>query len=109
MQGVSAVFFTYIGFDAVSTLAEESKNPQRDLPRGMFYSLIICTVLYILISLVLTGMAPYSLLKVDDPLAFVLNYRGIKWLEYIVSISAIIAMTSVLLVFQMGQPRIWMF
>lgn len=108
MQGVSAVFFTYIGFDAVSTLAEESKNPQRDLPRGMFYSLIICTVLYILISLVLTGMAPYSLLKVDDPLAFVLNYRGIKWLEYIVSISAIIAMTSVLLVFQMGQPRIWM-
>jgi amino acid transporter len=108
MQGVSAVFFTYIGFDAVSTLAEESKNPQRDLPRGMFYSLIICTVLYILISLVLTGMAPYKLLKVDDPLAFVLNYRGIKWLEYIVSISAIIAMTSVLLVFQMGQPRIWM-
>jgi hypothetical protein len=108
MQGVSAVFFTYIGFDSVSTLAEESKNPQRDLPRGMFYSLIICTVLYILISLVLTGMAPYSLLKVDDPLAFVLNYRGIKWLEYIVSISAIIAMTSVLLVFQMGQPRIWM-
>ncbi len=108
MQGVSAVFFTYIGFDAVSTLAEESKNPQRDLPRGMFFSLIICTVLYILISLVLTGMAPYSLLKVDDPLAFVLNYRGIKWLEYIVSISAIIAMTSVLLVFQMGQPRIWM-
>lgn len=108
MQGVSAVFFTYIGFDAVSTLAEESKNPQRDLPRGMFYSLIICTVLYILISLVLTGMAPFSMLKVDDPLAFVLNYKGIKWLEYIVSISAIIAMTSVLLVFQMGQPRIWM-
>ncbi len=108
MTGVSAVFFTYIGFDAVSTLAEESKNPKRDLPRGMFYSLLICTVLYILISLVLTGMVPFDLLGVDDPLAFALNYKGIHWLEYIVSVSAIVAMTSVLLVFQMGQPRIWM-
>ncbi len=108
MAGVSGVFFTYIGFDAVSTLAEESKNPQRDLPKGMFYSLIICTVLYILISLVLTGMAPFNLLNVDDPLAFVLNYKSIRWLEYFVSVSAIIAMASVLLVFQMGQPRIWM-
>ena len=108
MKGVSAVFFTYIGFDAVSTLAEESKNPQRDLPRGMFYSLVICTVLYILISLVLTGMVPFNLLNVDDPLAFVLGYKNIKWLEYIVSVSAVIAMASVLLVFQMGQPRIWM-
>lgn len=108
MTGVSAVFFTYIGFDAVSTLAEESKNPKRDLPRGMFYSLLICTVLYILISLVLTGMVPFNLLGVDDPLAFALNFKGIHWLEYIVSVSAIIAMTSVLLVFQMGQPRIWM-
>lgn len=108
MTGVSAVFFTYIGFDAVSTLAEESKNPKRDLPRGMFFSLLICTVLYILISLVLTGMVPFNLLGVDDPLAFALNYKGIHWLEYIVSVSAIVAMTSVLLVFQMGQPRIWM-
>ncbi|MCL9980019.1 MAG: amino acid permease [Bacteroidia bacterium] len=108
MTGVSAVFFTYIGFDAVSTLAEESKNPKRDLPRGMFYSLLICTVLYILISLVLTGMVPFNLLGVDDPLAFALNYKRIHWLEYIVSVSAIVAMTSVLLVFQMGQPRIWM-
>ena len=108
MTGVSAVFFTYIGFDAVSTLAEESKNPKRDLPRGMFYSLLICTVLYILISLVLNGMVPFNLLGVDDPLAFALNYKGIHWLEYIVSVSAIVAMTSVLLVFQMGQPRIWM-
>ncbi len=108
MAGVSGVFFTYIGFDAVSTLAEESKNAQRDLPRGMFYSLIICTVLYILISLVLTGMAPFELLNVDDPLAFVLGYKSIHWLEYFVSVSAIVAMASVLLVFQMGQPRIWM-
>lgn len=108
MAGVSAVFFTYIGFDAVSTMAEESRNPQRDLPRGMIWSLVICTVLYILISLVLTGMVPYAQLDVDDPLATALNLRGIRWLEYIVSISAVVAMTSVLLVFQMGQPRIWM-
>lgn len=108
MTGVSAVFFTYIGFDAVSTMAEESKNPQRDLPRGMFYSLIICTVLYVLISFVLTGMVNYKLLNVADPLAHVLELRGIKWLEYFVSISAVVAMTSVMLVFQMGQPRIWL-
>lgn len=108
MQGVSALFFTYIGFDAVSTLAEEAKNPQRDLPRGMFYSLLICTILYIFITLVLTGMVPYRSLAVGDPLAFVLGARGIDWLEYIVSIVAVVAMASVLLVFQMGQPRIWL-
>jgi amino acid transporter len=108
MSGVSALFFTYIGFDAVSTLAEEAKNPQRDLPRGMFYSLLICTVLYIFITLVLTGMVPYTSLAVGDPLAFVLGERGINWLEYIVSIVAVVAMASVLLVFQMGQPRIWL-
>lgn len=108
MAGVSAVFFTFIGFDAVSTMAEETKDPQRNLPKGMFYSLLICTVLYILISLVLTGMMPYKLLGVDDPLASALAYKGIVWLEYIVSISAVVAMASVLLVFQMGQPRIWM-
>lgn len=108
MAGVSAVFFTYIGFDAVSTMAEECKNPGRDLPRGMIYSLIVCTVLYVLISLVLTGMTKYSNLNVGDPLAKVLSLNGIKWLEWIVSVSAVIAMTSVLLVFQMGQPRIWM-
>ena len=69
MAGVSAVFFAYIGFDAVSTLAEESKNPQRDLPRGMIYSLIICTAIYIVLALILTGMVSYELLGVDDPLA----------------------------------------
>lgn len=108
MSSVSAVFFTYIGFDAVSTMAEESKNPSRDLPRGMIYSLLICTVLYIFISLILTGMVNYSSLNVDDPLAKVMEMKGIKWLEYIISISAVIAMTSILLVYQMGQPRIWM-
>lgn len=108
MAGVAAVFFAYIGFDAVSTLAEESKNPQRDLPRGMIYSLVICTTVYIILSLVLTGMVPYTQLGISDPLAEVFKLRGVKWIEFIVSISAVVAMTSVLLVFQMGQPRIWM-
>ncbi len=108
MAGVSGVFFAYIGFDAVSTLAEESKNPQRDLPRGMIYSLIICTVVFIILALVLTGMVSYTVLNVSDPLAEVFALKGIKWMLFIVSIAAVVAMTSVILVFQMGQPRIWM-
>ena len=108
MGGVSAVFFAYIGFDAVSTLAEESKNPQRDLPKGMIYSLVICTVVFIVLALVITGMVSYELLGVSDPLAEIFALKGIKWMLFIVSIAAVVAMTSVLLVFQMGQPRIWM-
>lgn len=108
LAGVSAVFYAYIGFDAISTTAEECKNPQRDMPRGMIYSLLICTVLYILIALVLTGMVDYSLLKVDDPLAFVFERIGLHKIGYIISVSAVVATTSVLLVFQLGQPRIWM-
>ena len=108
MAGVSAVFFAYIGFDAVSTLAEESKNPQRDLPRGMIYSLIVCTIIYIILALVITGMVSYKLLGVSDPLAEIFALKGVKWMLFIVSIAAVVAMTSVMLVFQMGQPRIWM-
>lgn len=108
MAGVSAVFFAYIGFDAVSTMAEESKNPQRDLPRGMIYSLVICTGVYILLTLVLTGMAHYKQLDVGDPLAEVFKIKNIRWMEVFVSICAVAAMTSVMLVFQLGQPRIWM-
>jgi APA family basic amino acid/polyamine antiporter len=108
LKGVSAVFFAYIGFDAVSTTAEECRDPQRDLPKGMIYSLIICTVLYILIALVLTGMVSYTELNVEDPLAFVFERVGLTEISYIISISAVIATASVLLVFQMGQPRIWM-
>jgi APA family basic amino acid/polyamine antiporter len=108
MAGVSAVFFAYIGFDAVSTLAEESKNPQRDLPKGMIYSLVICTVLYIILALVLTGMVSYELLGVSDPLAEIFALKEVKWMLFIVSIAAVVAMTSVMLVFQLGQPRIWM-
>ncbi|MDI3321712.1 amino acid permease [Pinibacter soli] len=108
LAGVSAVFYAYIGFDAISTTAEECRNPQRDLPRGMIYSLVICTVLYILIALVLTGMVNYSELKVPDPLAYVFHKIDQKWISYIISISAVVATTSVMLVFQVGQPRIWM-
>ena len=108
LAGVSAVFYAYIGFDAISTTAEECKNPQRDLPRGMIYSLIICTVLYILVALVLTGMVNYSELKVDDPLAYVFDKLNLNKIGYLVSVSAVVATTSVLLVFQLGQPRIWM-
>lgn len=108
MKGVSAVFFAYIGFDAISTTAEECKDPQRDLPKGMIYSLIICTVVYVLLALVLTGMVNYKSLNVGDPLAMVFNAKGLKFISGVVAVSAIIATASVLLVFQMGQPRIWM-
>lgn len=108
LKGVSAVFFAYIGFDAISTTAEECKNPQRDLPRGMMWAIIICTVLYVIIALVLTGMVSYSELNVGDPLAFVFTKLNLKWMSGIIAVSAVIAMASVLLVFQMGQPRIWM-
>jgi basic amino acid/polyamine antiporter, APA family len=110
LKGVSAVFFAYIGFDAISTTSEECKNPQRDLPRGILYSLLICTVLYVAISLVLTGMVNYKLLQVGDPMAFVFGPQGINKpiVLAIVAVSAVIAMTTVLLVFQLGQPRIWM-
>lgn len=108
MKGVSAVFFAYIGFDAISTTAEECKDPQRDLPRGMIYSLIICTVVYVLLALVLTGMVKYNTLNVGDPLAMVFDANGLKFISGIVAVSTIIATASVLLVFQLGQPRIWM-
>jgi amino acid transporter len=108
MAGVSAVFFAYIGFDAISTLAEETKNPQKDLPRSMIYSLVICTVIYIMLALIITGMASYKLMGVSDPLAEIFKLKGMKWMLLIVSVAAVIAMTGILLVYQMGQPRIWM-
>ena len=108
LKGVSAVFFAYIGFDAISTTAEECKDPQRDLPRGMMWAIIICTILYVVIALVLTGMVNYADLNVGDPLAFVFDKLNLKWMSGIIAVSAVVAMASVLLVFQMGQPRIWM-
>ncbi len=108
LKGVSGVFFAYIGFDAISTTAEECKNPQKDIPRAMVYSLIITTIIYILISLVLTGMVNYKEMSVADPLAYVFQKLHLTWLSGIIALSAIIAMAGVLLVFQVGQPRIWM-
>ncbi|WP_372472480.1 APC family permease [Capnocytophaga sp. ARDL2] len=108
LKGVSAVFFAYIGFDAISTTAEECKNPQKDLPRSMIASIVICTLLYIAIALILTGMVHHSELNVGDPLAYVFEKLNLKWLAGIIAVSAVVAMASVLLVFQMGQPRIWM-
>jgi amino acid transporter len=108
MKGISGVFFAYIGFDAISTTAEECKNPQKDLPRAMVLALIITTVFYIVISLVLTGMVKYNELGVGDPLAFVFQKLHLNWLSGIIAFSAIVSMAGVLLVFQVGQPRIWM-
>lgn len=108
LKGVSAVFFAYIGFDAISTTAEECKDPQRDLPRGMMWAIIICTLLYVAISLVLTGIVKSDTLAVGDPLAFVFDQIDLKLMSGIIAVSAVFAMASVLLVFQMGQPRIWM-
>lgn len=108
MSGASLIFFAYIGFDAVSTTAEEAKNPQRDLPIGMIASLIVCTVLYIAVTLVLTGMVSYKDLAVGDPLAVALHAAGLEKLAGVLSAGAVIAMTAVLLVFQMGQSRIFM-
>jgi len=108
LKGVAAVFFAYIGFDAISTTAEECKRPQKDLPRAMLLSLLISTLLYVIISLVLTGMAPYQELAVGDPLAYVFARLNLKGFSGLIAVSAVISMASVLLVFQLGQPRIWM-
>lgn len=108
LKGVSGVFFAYIGFDAISTTAEECRNPKRDLPRSMIYSLAITTLLYVLISLVLTGMVSSTELGVADPLAYAFEKLHLTKLSGIIAFSAVIAMAGVLLVFQVGQPRIWM-
>src|SRR5450432_1403334 len=104
--GASLAFFSYIGFDAVSTLAEETRLPQRDLPRGMLWSLGICTVLYVAVAAVMTGLVPSELLGTGDPLASALRAAGLGRLATFMSLGAVIAVTAVLLVFQLGQPRI---
>ncbi len=110
MSAVAGVFFAYIGFDALSVLSEETKDPQKNLPRGMIISLVLCTVIYIALTFVLTGMVDYRKFDgVGDPLAFVFaqGNANVAWMELVVSFIAIVAITTVLLVFQMGQPRIW--
>lgn len=106
-SGASIIFFAYIGFDAVSTAAEEVKNPQKDLPRGIIASLIICTVLYIVVSAILTGMVPYLKFKeTAAPVAFALQQVGINWGSALVAVGAICGLTSVLLVMMFGQTRV---
>jgi basic amino acid/polyamine antiporter, APA family len=111
--GAAIIFFSYIGFDATSTAAEEARNPARDMPFGIIMSLVICTVLYIVLSLVMTGMAPWGTLGTAEPMITALaqaegSPRLITISRFIVSLGAVIAMGSVLLVFQLGQPRIFM-
>jgi APA family basic amino acid/polyamine antiporter len=101
------VFFAYIGFDAVSTAAQETKNPQRDLPFGILGSLAICTVLYIAVSLILTGVVPYTKLSVPHPIAVGIAATGIAWMETAVEVGAIAGLSSVMLVMLLGQPRIF--
>jgi APA family basic amino acid/polyamine antiporter len=106
-QGAAIVFFAYIGFDAVSTAAEETRDPQKSMPRGILGSLVVCTVIYAVVGLVATGLVPYTQLKGSDPLARAFESAGLAWGQAIVSLGAIISMTAVLLVFQLGQPRIF--
>ena len=109
MRGAGVIFFAYIGFDAVSTAAQEARNPQRDMPIGILGSLAICTVLYIVVALVLTGIVKYTELNVPDPIAVGDQAAGpaLAWLRPIVKIGAIAGLTSVILVMLLGQPRIF--
>ncbi|HUQ46630.1 MAG TPA: amino acid permease [Gemmatimonadaceae bacterium] len=106
-QGAAIVFFAYIGFDAISTAAEETKNPQRNLPIGILGGLAICTVIYVIVGAVATGMVPYVQLRAADPLAKALTLAGFSTASWIVSLGAVVSLSAVLLVFQYGQPRIF--
>jgi APA family basic amino acid/polyamine antiporter len=106
-QGAAIVFFAYIGFDAISTAAEETKNPQRNLPIGILGGLAICTLIYVVVGIVATGLVPYMELRAADPLAKALDVAGLKTAGWIVSFGAVVSITAVLLVFQYGQPRIF--
>ena len=107
LTGAGVVFFAYIGFDAVSTAAQEAKNPQRDMPIGILGSLAICTVLYIVVAAVLTGIVPYTELNVPAPITVGINATGIYWMRFVVNIGAIAGLSSVILVMLLGQPRIF--
>jgi basic amino acid/polyamine antiporter, APA family len=106
-QGAAIVFFAYIGFDAVSTAAEETKNPQRNLPIGILTGLAVCTLIYVIVGIVATGIVPYTELRAADPLARALEVAGLQTASWIVSFGAVVSLTAVLLVFQYGQPRIF--
>jgi APA family basic amino acid/polyamine antiporter len=106
-QGAAIVFFAYIGFDAISTAAEETKNPQRNMPIGILGGLAVCTVIYVIVGIVATGLVPYEQLKAADPLAQALQLAGLETAGVIVAAGAVVSLTAVLLVFQYGQPRIF--
>jgi APA family basic amino acid/polyamine antiporter len=106
-QGATMVFFAYIGFDAVSTAAQEARNPQKDMPVGILGSLAVCTILYIAVSLILTGVVPYQQLSVPHPMAVGIAVTGIGWLEFAVEVGAIAGLSSVMLVMLLGQPRVF--
>jgi APA family basic amino acid/polyamine antiporter len=106
-SAAAIIFFAYIGFDAVSTAAEEARNPQRDMPIGILVSLGLCTVLYVAVAIILTGLAPWRQLGVADPLAAVFPALGLNWVAGVISVGALLATTSVLIPFQVGQPRIF--
>jgi APA family basic amino acid/polyamine antiporter len=107
MAGAGLIFFAYIGFDAVSTAAEEAKNPQRDMPIGIIASLVLCTIIYIAVTVVLTGIAPYPTLDVKDPIAFALSQIGEHFAAGATAIGAVAGLTSVLLVMMYGQTRVF--
>ncbi len=107
LRGAGVIFFAYIGFDAVSTAAQEAKNPKRDMPIGILGSLIVCTTLYIVVSLVMTGLVPYQDLNVPDPIAVAVDVIGYGWLQLFVKIGAIAGLSSVILVMLLGQPRVF--
>ena len=107
MTGAGIVFFAYIGFDAVSTAAQEAKNPQRDMPIGIIGSLLLCTVLYILVSGIATGVVPYGQLDVPDPIAVVADHAGLGWMGRLIKLGAIAGLSSVILVMLLGQSRVF--
>ena len=106
-QGAAIVFFAYIGFDAISTAAEETRDPQRNMPRGILGGLAICTIIYVMVGAVATGLVPYQQLKAADPLSRALQVAGLAKASAIVAAGAVVSLTAVLLVFQYGQPRIF--
>jgi APA family basic amino acid/polyamine antiporter len=108
LAGAAMIFYAYIGFDSVSTHAEEARNPKRDVPIGIIASLLVCTVLYIAVAAVLTGMVPYHQIDVDAPVAVAFQQKGLPWMQFLVSVGAITGITSVLLVLMLSQPRVWL-
>ena len=107
LRGAAVMFFAYVGFDAVSTAAQEAENPQRDMPIGILASLAICTVIYIAVAVVLIGIVPYQRLNVADPLAVGIDATGLTWFSPVVKVSALFGLFSTMLVQLLGQTRIF--